>query len=463
MRVQASPARIGVIAAATAGCWLAAAGLSAASGPVPVAPRTIDASPVALAFDGQGHAVASWRGMTGASPDVATYYASLARRSPQGDWSPAPLAGEVFGHDVAVSPAGRVALAVWRQQPRPGDRSRSSIELMVGRASTLAFARTIRLALGPALAVTPEGHAPALALPKVAIARDGEIVVAWQRTMPRSAAGVWVAVRRPSGRMIRPRLIGPGGGEPQLALAGDGAGVVAWQRGSRLLARRRDASGRWSPVEVAYRAPREQWAALESLRVTAARRIPVAATIVTVRSAAGVKVRVNVHARVPGSRWRTATLGVYRFRATALTSHAVMQLRALPLFTGDGVPRVVFPMLRDSHVGAAVTQLFPERDGVGTGTTTFLSAPDADVAIDDAATGEDGRYAFTWFSVTAGRGSTNLAEGDAGGTFTVSSVPASEPALLGSQVAYDPLTGRPLVVSAQGAAPAGFQPMAWSP
>ena len=57
-------------------------------------------------------------------------------------------------------------------------------------------------------------------------------------------------------------------------------------------------------------------------------------------------------------------------------------------------------------------------------------------------------WAATWFN-----GSPNLTED---GTRTTSGF-ATEPSLAGSRVAYDPLTGKPVVIWSQGTASAGFQ------
>jgi hypothetical protein len=70
------------------------------------------------------------------------------------------------------------------------------------------------------------------------------------------------------------------------------------------------------------------------------------------------------------------------------------------------------------------------------------------VALDAIAAGPNGAWAATWFN-----GAPNLTEQ---GTQTTSGF-ATERSLAGSRVAYDPMTGKPVVIWSQGEANAGFQ------
>lgn len=430
---------------AAAGVLLSLAPAALAAAPTQISERTIDSHPSTLAFDAAGNAVASWRGVNGRAPDAVLPFVRWARRSPDGLWHAGPaLPSTVLAHDIAVSPAGRVALVTLRETPLRNKRSRSTMVLNVSDAASLTPSRPIRLDTGPVTRVSSEGPSPTLGLPEVAMAADGEIVVTWQRGYPRANAGVWVAVRRPNGRIVKARRLAENGGTPALTIAADGSGFVAWARGHRLLSRRRSANRWWGPVETIYTHPAEQWAMLESLGVATAGRTLVATTLITVRSAKGVKIRVSSHTRIPSGRWRTGVLGVYTFNTTAQTSYVTSQPRALPIVTSDGTARVLWPAMTGGHVGAAITQLYPERDGVRTGPATVLSDPAVDVLIEGASAGLDGRFGVTWFDTAGRTGSPVLAEGDASGSYVVHPRPVTEPALFGTQVAYDPLTGRPL-------------------
>ena len=73
----------------------------------------------------------------------------------------------------------------------------------------------------------------------------------------------------------------------------------------------------------------------------------------------------------------------------------------------------------------------------------------AKVALDDIAPGPPAIWAAAWFD-----GSTKLT--DVGGEHDDHGL-ATERSLVGSRVAYDPLTGRPVVIWSQGDHDAGYQ------
>ena len=184
--------------------------------------------------------------------------------------------------------------------------------------------------------------------------------------------------------------------------------------------------------------------------------------ILTRRSSAGVATRVSAHVRIPGVGWRDGVLGEYSFQATGQNAFVTDRLRAFPLITTDGRIRVVWPAMLGGHVRAAVTRLYPERGGVGTGPPVPASDPAFDVALEDAATGPGGRFAFVWFDLSDGRGTPGLAEGGATGGLRVTSRLAGERALRGAQVAYDTRAGRPAVAWTEGTSTEGYRPV-WLP
>jgi hypothetical protein len=72
----------------------------------------------------------------------------------------------------------------------------------------------------------------------------------------------------------------------------------------------------------------------------------------------------------------------------------------------------------------------------------------ADAALGDIAAGANGAWAATWFD-----GAPHLTQQ---GTRTTSGF-ATERSQAGSRVAYDPLSGQPVVIWSQGEANAGYQ------
>ena len=164
-----------------------------------------------------------------------------------------------------------------------------------------------------------------------------------------------------------------------------------------------------------------------------------------------------MHSRIAGVGWRSGVLGDFAFQASAANGHVSAGLRALPLFTSDGRMLVAWPRLANGRIRVSVTELVPEPGGIGTGPPIDLSAPAFDASLEDVAAGPDGRVAVAWFDLGDGRGSPSLSEIDATGAVTTSPRLATERALVGTQVAYDPTSGRPAVIWSQGDPAAGRQ------
>jgi hypothetical protein len=75
--------------------------------------------------------------------------------------------------------------------------------------------------------------------------------------------------------------------------------------------------------------------------------------------------------------------------------------------------------------------------------------------VDDIAAGPGDAWALSWFDISMQGGTPNLLEGD--GLWQVSAGLASERATVGSRLAYDPLSGRPVVIWSQGEPATGHQ------
>jgi hypothetical protein len=255
-------------------------------------------------------------------------------------------------------------------------------------------------------------------------------------------------VRRHNGK-IRARLMGRYGGEPFLAFAADDSGVLAWRRGRRVIARLRTRAGHWTAARTAATVP--AGAQIENVALAAGPgRRSLIAVVATRRTAAGIRVRTSVHAWISGAGWRSAVLGDYSFQGSAANSHVTAGLRALPLITSDGRLIAAWPRLAEGHIRVSLTELVPEAAAIGARTPLDLSDPAFDASVEDVAAGPDGRVAVAWFDLGDGRGSPSLSEVDATGAVTTTPRLATERALVGAQVAFDPTSGRPAVIWSQG-------------
>jgi hypothetical protein len=309
--------------------------------------------------------------------------------------------------------AGRIALATEREQAAGKARTRSLITLQLGTAVPLGVGAARILDRGPVRHVGYDGPRPTRFSPLVGASDTGTVVVAWERSFPRSRSGIWIATNG-----VHVRRIGPYGGSPSLVIAPDGSGLLAWRRGSLILSRLRTKAGHWGPIERVARIGR--YTELAPMSVSGADgRFAVALTAIT-RSGGGVHWRSSLHVRDGG--WTATQLEDRTFVPTGATSYVTDNLRTLVTMSSDGQFHAAWPGLFGPNV-----------------------------ALDDVGAGPAGRWAATWFD-----GSPNLTEFGAGDPQITSGF-ATERSLAGSRVAYDPLTGKPVVIWSQGTATAGFQ------
>lgn len=369
---------------------------TAHAAPVPVSPRTVEASPVSLAFDAAGDGLASWRGLSGTA-DASRPFHALAARTPAGEWqAPHVMARSVLTHDVVVYGNDFMALVTEREQPAGKAHTRSLITLSFGTLAPLDLGPTKIIDRGPVRHVAYDGPRPTRFAPVVGASNTGSVVVAWER----AGSGIWAL----SGE--RRRLLGPFGHAPALNLAADGSGLLAWRRGSRILGRVRDVAGAWGPIEVIARVGRYSELAPVSI-AGADGRFAVALTEIT-RSLHGVHWRSTLHTRNGG--WHAKTLETKTFVPTGSTAYVTDNLRTLVTMTSDGRFHAAWP---------------------------GLLGPTA--AVDDIAAGAGG-WSVSWFD-----GATKLADMGSQTTTTLSTGRSA----VGSQVAYDPQTGRPVVIWSQ--------------
>ena len=131
----------------------------------------------------------------------------------------------------------------------------------------------------------------------------------------------------------------------------------------------------------------------------------------------GVHWRSSLHIRDGG--WHAQLLEDRTFVPTGSTSYVTDNLQTLVTMTSDGQFHAAWPGLFGSEA-----------------------------AVDDIAAGPSGAWAATWFN-----GAPNLTEQ---GSQTTGGF-ATERSQIGSRVAYDPLTGKPVVIWSQGEATSGYQ------
>jgi len=370
----------------------------ARAAPVQISARTVEADPVSLAFDAAGDGLASWRGLSGTA-DTSRPFHALAARTPAGEWQPPHvMARSVLIHDVALNGDGLVALVTEREQPAGKARTRSLVTLALGSAVRWSLGPTQVLDRGPVRHVAYDGPRPTRFAPVVAISSAGTVVAAWER----AGSGIWV---HDGGKLER---VGPYGHAPALHLAPDGPGLIAWRRGSLILARLRTAAGHWGPIERVAKVGRYSELAPISI-AGAGGHFAVALTEIT-RSMSGVHWVSTLHTRDRG--WHATTLERRTFVPTGSTSYVTDSLRTVVTMTSDGRFHAAWPGLFGTNV-----------------------------ALDDIAPGPAGDWAATWFD-----GSTKLTDVGTSTTTTLS----TQRSQVGSRVAYDPISGRPVAIWSQG-------------
>jgi hypothetical protein len=426
--------------------------------PVPLTrERTIDPMPLAVAFDGSGRAVASWRTFVG-TPGEGTLRHRFAVTDRAGRWrSPVSLRGLVLEHDLAV--AGRRAAFAIHRQARVGRRhERSQIKLLIVDTASGSLRRVQTLAAGPPRRIDPEGTPSTLWSPRVAATPDGGLLVVWVRSASRRTAGVWATTMRPNGRFDPARRIGPLGGSPKLSIAADGWGVLAWQRDRRIEARVRRPSGRWGPVELVNTTVGIVTWGVESIDVAAGTGGQVAVGLLqTSRSMAGVRFYTTLHARTPTTVWRGAVAGDSMFIPDFDTVHVTDLPRVRTFASADGRLHAAWPALVGGHAGATAATLDVSADALALTAPIALWPATTDVALADATGGPDGSYAAVWWDPDG----PGLAEVDATGAVRMTTNLATERPLRFGEVAIDPGSGRVLVVFSQGTPSAGYRPVAW--
>lgn len=367
-----------------------------------------------LAFDARGHGLLSWYGADRApTPSV---FGGLATRDPAGGWQrPTALRG--------IQPANL------------------QIHLS-GAASALLVAREARSATSRRRLITAEGQSDGGfdafgSLDDFAVAHwssvndRGDAIVAW--TAERSPF-VRVAERRAGGRFAPPREMAVAK-TAAVAINARGDSALVWRAGVRLAGRVRPAGGEWGRT-VRF-GPRRTIQGLR-LSVLVARNGRVIATWGSPGRACGVSVRDA------GGTWRSRTLE----RRCGPTGVARRRSPVLPIADSRGATYVAWTGTARS--GRRAVKL--ARVGPSASRRSLVLSRERGAVLDDAAADAHGALAITYSAPrpTAARPllhATFAALRRRGGAFGRADrlTPRNVFAARGSRVAFQPLTGEPVV------------------
>lgn len=367
-----------------------------------------------LSFDSQGHGLLSWAGsLQGRTPPV---FGGLATRDPAGGWQRPPDLAGVEPQTARIHLYGASRALLVARQAR-SKTSRRSLVVAEG-GSDGGFGP-----LGVLDDFTVDSWSAANQL--------GQAVIAW--TNERSPF-IRVSERLPGQRLSPGR---------DLAIA-TSAAVAMNERGDRVLAfpestrrlgaRVRRAGGEWGPIV--------QFGRLDStkgigLSAVVARNGRVVVTWGRAGRACGVSVR-DV-----GGTWRTRRLDS-RCGPAAVGSGAAP---VIPIADSAGATYVVWT--GHSRSGARVVKF--ARVGPGASTRPLALSRQRGATLDDATAGPDRALAVTWSAPQPTRRrpltvSTFAAVRRAGGAFAADRITSSSAVTSrGSRVAFQPLTGEPVV------------------
>jgi hypothetical protein len=401
---------------------VAGAGALAAAGPSPAASWRLEpigasegvAGLHELAFDSQGHALLSWSGyLQGRTPPA---FGGLASRDPAGGWLRPPDLAGVEPQSAQIHLYGQSrALLVGRQEP--SSTSRRSLVVAEGQS---------------------DGGFGALGV------LDDFMIESWSATNERGQALIaWTNERSPFVR-VSERLPGQPLSPPRDLAFGATAAVAMNARGDRVLAfpsgktrlgaRLRLAGGDWGPITSFGRVP-----STTGLRLSAvvARNGRVVVTWGAAGRACGVSVRDG------DGTWRTRRLE-RRCGPAAVGPGAAP---VIPIADSDGATYVAWT---GRAAGGRRAVKFA-RVGPGASRRPLVLSDQRGAVLDDVAAGGARALAVTWSAPRPTRRrpfivATFAAVRRAGGGFHADRLtPPTAVAARGSRVAFQPLTGEPVV------------------
>lgn len=380
----------------------------------PIAASTGVAELHDLAFDARGHALLSWNGAEPShDPPV---FLGLGTRDTNGSWGrPTDLRG-IVPTDAQLHLFGTVnALLVAREATSATSRRRLITAEGQSDGGFDAFGSLDEFVSNHWSAVNPAGDA----------------IVAW--TVERSPF-LRVAERKAGQRFAAARDLALGK-TAAVAINARGDRVLAWRAGTRLAARFRPAGGKWSATQRFGRVQSIQGLRLSALLVRNGR---VVLTWGRVGRPCGVAIRDGA------GKWTTRTLEQRCGRSGAESRESPVQLVA----DTKGASYVAWT--GRTRTGRQVVKF--ARVGVGASRTPLVLSRQRGAVLDDLAAGPGGALAVTYTAPrpTAKRPllfATFAALRRGGATFARADrlTPTDVFAAQGSRVAFQPLTGEPLV------------------
>ncbi|MEA2154977.1 MAG: hypothetical protein QOE11_1117 [Solirubrobacteraceae bacterium] len=367
-----------------------------------------------LSFDAQGRGLLSWAGaLRGRTPPI---FGGLASRDPAGGWQRPPDLAGVEPQTAQIHLYGESrALLVGRQLP--SSTSRRSLVVAEGQSDG---------GFGP-LGVLDDFTADSWS----AANQLGQALIAW--TNERSPF-VRVSERLPGQRLSAPRDLALAT-TAAVAMNEHGDRVLAFPSGrTRIGARLRRAGGEWGPIVSFGRV-----ASTTGLRVSAvvARNGRAVVTWGAVGRACGVSVRESDGA------WRTRRLE----RRCGPAAVAPRAAPVIPIADSAGATYVAWTGRTRSGRRAVKFA----RVGTGASRRALVVSHERSAALDDVAAGPGRALAVTWAAPQPTRRrpfivATFAAVRRAGGGFDSDRLtPPTAVAQRGSRVAFQPLTGEPVV------------------
>ena len=241
----------------------------------------------------------------------------------------------------------------------------------------------------------------------------------------------------------RPRSVsGPRAVSPVVAINPRGDRVVAWYDGERVQARIRRADGDWGPTRTVARiAGRGANAPLRAL-VTANGRAVLAWETVAVRESQPPRIEAGVAIRPSGGDWRSALLE----RSVLETQTDTGAAGAIPVVDTSGNVLVAWTGRWRQATGVRIAGVSASARITA---TTLVSGEAQAATLDDLAAGPQDRLALTYAEQLGNSAvATWAALRPTAGVFGPGEAVSSplETALVGSRVAFSPLSGEPTIV-----------------
>ena len=285
-------------------------------------------------------------------------------------------------------------------------------------------------------------------MPSSAANEAGDAIVAYT---PQGGAGVRVSERRAGHAFGRPRVLsGKDAIAPVVAINARGDRVVAWYRGDRVESRVRRAGGRWTAVRTATRVARSASAPVRAL-VTPNGRVVLAWQTVAVREDEPVRIEAGVAIRELRGGWRSVLLE----RSVLGTASFPADAGAIPIVDTRGEVLVAWTGRWRATTGVRIARVSASGWIVG---ATLLSRETQAATLNDVAAGPQSRVAVTYAEQlgSAGVGTWAILRLGIGAFQPPEALtPEGEAGLVGSRVAFSPLTAqavvvRPLVSASRG-------------